>query len=346
MTLIIRGEDLAGLIAIDDAVAAVETAYREHGRTPDFGSVHTRVHHDGRRLTVHPGGALAHRTAGLFAHFERLDFGTAAQGYAGVGRRVYVAWDSESGALLAVVLGSLPLFPFDAADAYGSETAITSAVGTRLLARPDCAVMALIGTGRQARRHLHVMARLFRLRSVRVFSRDAAHVARFCREMEPWAGVPLIPADSAAAAVEGADLVICATASNMPVIDGARLAPGAHVTSIVNGNRIAVRAGEAPRYRRELDDETVARADVVCAVMPEQAIKDGQGDLCEPVEKGLIGWGDVRDLGRVLAGIEAGRTAAGQITLFKQNSDQGVGFMALARLAYETSCRHGIGTTM
>lgn len=343
MTLLIQSEHLTGLIEIDEAIIAVEDAYRGHGRNPDLGATHTRLHHDGRRLTVHPGGDLTHDAVGLFAHYERLDFGTTSQSYARVGRRVYLAYDSESAELMAIILGSLPLFPFDPADAFGTETAVTSAVGTKLLARPESAVMALLGTGRQARRHLYVMARLFPLREVRVFSRDTANIGRFCRDMAARVTVPLLPAENADKAVTNADLVICATASNVPVLDGRRLSPGSHVTSIVNGNRIAVAPGEAPRFRREIDDETVRRADVICAVMPEQAVKDEQGDLAEPVLKGLIGWSDVRALGRVLTGAQAGRTAGHEITLFKQNSDQGVGFMALARLAFERAREHGIG---
>lgn len=346
MTLIIRSEELAGLIALEDAVAAVEAAYRAHAGESGFGAAHTRIHREGRRLTVHPGGSVPDRMAGLFAHFERLEFGTAAQGYAGVGRRIYAAYDTETAELAAILLGSLPLFPFDEPTAFGTETAVTSAVGTRLLARPDSSVMALLGTGRQAQRHLYAMAQSFPLTEVRVFSRQGANVARFCEAMAPHLTPRLIAAGSSDAAVEGADLVICATASNVPVLDGSRLAAGTHVTSIVNGNRIAVRPGEPPRFRRELDDETLRRADVICAVMPEQAIKDEQGDLAEPVLKGLIRWQDVRDLGRVLAGKEPGRTDARQITVFKQNSDQGIGFMALARLALETARTHRIGIEM
>ena len=346
MTLIIRSEDLSGLIAIDDAIDAVANAYRAHAAAPGFGSPHTRIHHDDRRLTVHPGGAIPDRMAGLFAHFERLEFGTAAQNYTGVGRRLYAAYDTDSAELAAIILGSLPLFPFDGPGAFGTETPVTSAVGTRLLARPDSRIMALLGTGRQARRHLYVMDHLFNLDEIRVFSRTPANVAQFCAEMAPHVTTRLVPATDRDDAVTDADLVICATASNVPVLDGNRLSPGAHVTSIVNGNRIAVKPGEPPRFRREIDDDTVRRADVICAVMPEQAIKDEQGDLAEPVMKGLIRWDDVRDMGRVLAGLATGRTDTGQITLFKQNSDQGVGFMALARIALEAARKHGLGIEM
>ncbi|MEX2643335.1 MAG: hypothetical protein WD270_07775 [Acetobacterales bacterium] len=346
MTLIVPSEKLAGLITLESAIDAVAEAYRATARQPGFSATHTRLHYDGRRLTVHPGGSLPDRMAGLFAHFERLDFGTSAQGYTGVGRRVYAAYDTETAELAAVILGSLPLFPFEGVDAFGTETAITSAVGTRLLGRAESRTMALLGTGRQARRHLLAMARLFPLTTIRVYSRDPENVERFCTEMSAYVDVRLVPATGSELAVAGADLVICATASNVPVLNGECLSPGAHVTSIVNGNRIAVRPGEPPRFRREVDDATVRRADVICAVMPEQAIKDEQGDLAEPVLKGLIQWRDVRDLGCILDGTQNGRTDKDQITLFKQNSDQGVGFMALARLALEAAREHGIGVTV
>lgn len=346
MTLIINSGDLAGLIPLEDAVAAVEAAYRSLMQAPALGSAHTRLFQEGRRGTFHPGGSAAHKAIGLFAHFERLEFGAAAQNYDGVGRRFYAMYDSDTAELATIILGSLPLFPFDEPDAFGTETAITSGVGTRLLARPDCQTLALIGTGRQAKRHLFLTCRQFPISDVHVFSRTKENVHRFISEMQPWTRAKLIAAPRVDDAVSRADLVICATASNIPVLDGNHLRPGSHITSIVNGNKIAARPGEPARYRRELDDASLARADVICAVMRAQAIKDDQGDLAEPVSKGIIAWDDIVDLADVLNGTSAGRTHPGQITLFKQNSDQGVGFMALARLAYECARKNGLGVVL
>lgn len=87
----------------------------------------------------------------------------------------------------------------------------------------------------------------------------------------------------------------------------------------------------------------IARADRVIATLREQAIQDEQGDLFEPVENGVISWDGIDDLGPLVAGTVAGRTSADQITVFKQNSDQGVGFMALAKLAYDKAVEAGIG---
>ena len=72
--------------------------------------------------------------------------------YAAAGKRVYMAYDSETAALLTIIVGSIPLYEFDDND-IATETAITSAVGTKHLARADCRVLGLYGTGRQARRH-------------------------------------------------------------------------------------------------------------------------------------------------------------------------------------------------
>lgn len=346
MTLIIKAEDLRGLISPMEAIDAVEEAFRALPQAPGFAATHTRLHADGRRATIHPGGSFAHQMVGSFLHYERLDFGSTAQRYDRVGRRLYAGYNSESAELSIVILGSLPLFAFDPPQPFGTETAITSAVGTRLLARRDSTQLAVLGTGRQAARHVAVMAELYPLADVRVFSRTEENRRGFCERMRQFFSPRFHAVSHVDEAVQGADIVICATSSNVPVLDGSKLSPGAHVTSIVNGNKIAVQAGEPLRYRRELDDETVRRAALFCVVFKEQGMKDGQGDLVEPVEKGLITWDDLINLDEILSGQKRGRADSNQITVFKQNSDQGVGFMALARLAFEKARANGIGSEM
>jgi ornithine cyclodeaminase/alanine dehydrogenase-like protein (mu-crystallin family) len=144
-------------------------------------------------------------------------------------------------------------------------------------------------------------------------------------------------------AAAGADLIVCATGSNVPVLFGEWLSPGVHVTSIVGSNKELLAEGLVSRPRREIDDEVVRRSDVIVATLLEQAKQDEQGDFVEPISKGILRWEDVRELGPLVAGKVPGRAAAAEITLFKQNSDQGVGFMALARLAYDKAKANGVG---
>ena len=138
MALLIDSRDLAGLISVEDAVAAVRQGFTDQGHTPSYSALRVRMQHEDRRLTVHPGGCPSLQIAGMFIHAERFTFEGNAQQYNGAGRRVYVAYDSETAELKAIIVGSLPLFAFDSfEESFGTETAITSAVGTDLLARPD-----------------------------------------------------------------------------------------------------------------------------------------------------------------------------------------------------------------
>jgi ornithine cyclodeaminase/alanine dehydrogenase-like protein (mu-crystallin family) len=257
---------------------------------------------------------------------------------------VYVAFDSEAADILAIIGGSLPIFPIDRPGVdFGSETAITSAVGTRHLARIDARRLGLFGTGRQARRHLLAMAAIRPLESVRVYSRDRAHRQAFCAEMQPLVGAELCPVEQPRDVVPGADLIVCATGSNRPVFDGDWLEPGQHVTSIVGSNKELVQEGLIATKRRELDDTVLRRADVVVATLRDQAMQDEQGDLFDPVARGALTWGRVGQLGELVAGRIPGRTGADQITVFKQNSDQGVGYMGLARYVHDLAAREGLG---
>src|SRR5262249_20419784 len=149
-----------------------------------------------------------------------------------------------------------------------------------------------------------------------VYSRNAAHRAAFCAEMQPHTRARLRAVDEPRAALAGADLVVCATGSNAPVFDGAWLEPGQHVTSIVGSNHELVREGLLSAKRGEVDDVTVQRPDLTGATLRAQAIQGAQGDLADPVAAGLIRWEDVHDLAAIVAGEAPRRTSREQITLF------------------------------
>jgi ornithine cyclodeaminase len=161
--------------------------------------------------------------------------------------------------------------------------------------------------------------------------------------MEKLIPCELRPAASAQEAVQDADVLLTATNSNVPVFSGEWLRQGAHVTSIMGGNVGLVRAGMAATTRRELDDTTIVRSDVIVVNSKEQAIVDEQGDLFDPVQAGLLSWEKVGELGQLLNGGIAGRTGAKQITLFKNNAGQGVADVAIASKLYSLARGNGIG---
>lgn len=342
MALLLKAEEMKGIISIEQAINAVESGFRDQARHPQFSLPRQRMMAGDRRINIHSGGCVDLRVAGTFIHYERHRYTKEDQTYAAAGKRVYMAYDSETAALLTIIVGCIPLYDFDDND-IATETAITSAVGTKHLAREDCRVLGLYGTGRQARRHLKVMCTLRPIRKVKVFSRNRENRNTFCDLMRPHVNAELVPVDHPRDVAVGSDLIVCATGSNVPVLYGDWLDEGQHVTSIVGSNKELLQEGLVTSPRRELDDKVLTRADVIIATLRQQGIHDEQGDFVEPIGKGLLQWEDINDLSSLLAQKAAGRSNAKQITLFKQNSDQGVGFMALARLAHDKAREAGIG---
>ncbi len=230
--------------------------------------------------------------------------------------------DPATGALLALLDGRL---------ITEMRTAAVTAVSVELLARPDARHLAILGSGVQARSHLRALALVRRLASVRVWSRTAAHAARFAREMAGVVGCPIEPAASAREAVHGADVVVTVTAARAPVLEGAWLEPGMHVCAV----------GSSAPDMRELDAEAVARCRVFVDSRAAAAVE--AGDLLLAQAEGRIGAGHVvAELGEV-AGGAAGRRGPGEITLFK-SLGMAVEDVVSARLAYERARDLGLGT--
>lgn len=238
MTLLIRAAELKGLISLQEAIAAVRQGFLEQGERPTFSAPRSRVHYEDRRLSMHAGGCHRSNVVGCFLHTERYSFQSGSQRYERAGTRVYVAYNSESAALETIIVGSLPLFDEPEEDWFGTETPITGALGTDILARPDCRVLGLFGTGRQARRHLLVMCAIRpSIEEVRVFSRNPENRQRFVARMQPQVRARITAMESPEAVARGADLICLATGSNVPVLFGAWLSRGQHVTSIVAGGK-------------------------------------------------------------------------------------------------------------
>src|SRR6266404_6009831 len=112
MALLIKAEELKGLISVEEAIAAVRAGFRDQGDKPAYSAPRIRIQHEDRRVSVHPGGCYRLGIAGAFIHVERFTFHGGAQQYERAGKRVYAAYDSETADLKTIIVGSLPLFEF------------------------------------------------------------------------------------------------------------------------------------------------------------------------------------------------------------------------------------------
>lgn len=213
------------------------------------------------------------------------------------------------------------------------RTGAGSALSTRLLARPDSRVLAIIGTGVQARAHARTVPLVREFGELRVAGRDAAKAERLAEELRAE-GLPARAAGSCAEAIRGADVVCAATHALEPVVRREWLSPGTHVTSV----------GYNP-HGRELDDATVADSLLVVesratALAPLPA---GANDLTQPIRDGVIGAAHVHaELGELISGDRPGRSSVEQVTLYK-SVGVAVQDSAAAALVLSRARRDGIG---
>lgn len=170
------------------------------------------------------------------------------------------------------------------------RTAAVSAVATDVLAAPGASTLAILGSGVQARSHLEAIGLVRSLKDVRVWSPRNAKA--FAAEHRVTA------ASSAEEAVRGADIVVVATSSQVPVLFGRWLSPGAHVNTV----------GATRPDWRELDDECLARMRIF--VDSREANLKESGDV---IAAGRID----AEVGEVLSGAHPGRSSPQDVTLFK-----------------------------
>ena len=228
----------------------------------------------------------------------------------------------------------VPLAVLNASALTEIRTAAVSVLATDLLARPGAGDLAVIGTGVQARAHIRAFSQTRALRRVRVAGRDAGRTAAFAAQLQPEIAVPVTACPTAAAAVEGADIIVTATSSARPVLRREWIAPGAHVNAV----------GACLPAARELDGATVAAAELFCD--SRAGLTTEAGDYLLAVADGLAGPGVIRgELGEVLAGTVPGRAGDEQVTVFESLGLAGEDLAAALRTC-ELAAAAGAGQTV
>jgi ornithine cyclodeaminase len=295
--LVLSREQAEGLLDMDALIDAVAAAMADlsAGRAVAPGRTGVRVPGRDGLLAVMPGyvpsaGALVSKLVSLFPQ--------NAGGPLPTHQAVIVAFDPATGEPVALLDGTV---------ITALRTGAGSALSARLLARPDASVLAIIGTGVQARSHARAMCRVRPVRLIRVAGRDQAKAQALAAELSATLGVEAQAAPGVQQALADADIACAVTHSGQPVIRRAWLPDGVHVTSVGYGGR-------------EVDDETVRDA-LVCVESRQAALApypSGSSDLLEPIRDGVITAEHVHaELGELVAGTKPGRRSRDQLTLYK-----------------------------
>jgi ornithine cyclodeaminase len=212
------------------------------------------------------------------------------------------------------------------------RTAAVSGLATRLLSRSDATVLAVVGTGVQARAHLDAMAAVGRFERARIAGRTPANAQAFVSGLSRSYPFRVEAVDRAEDAVRGADVIVTATNSAQPVIRREWVKGGAHINAV----------GSCSPRMRELDTETVV-ASTFFVDRRESALNEA-GDFLIPVSEGAASAGHIRaELGELLIGKELGRTFAEEITIFES---QGLAIedLAAAQFLYRKALEKNLGS--
>jgi ornithine cyclodeaminase/alanine dehydrogenase-like protein (mu-crystallin family) len=205
-----------------------------------------------------------------------LNAGTALPTHQGI----IVLLNAATGQAIAVLDGRL---------ITEMRTAAVTAVATNLLASRDASVLAILGSGVQARAHFEALRSVRDFSQIRIWSRDSTRAKSLAAEI---GGTAMSIED----AVRGADVVVTVTGAAEPILQGKWLKPGALVNAV----------GAVGPTRRELDAAAMQGAVVVDS---REAAAVESGDIL------LSGATIYAELGEILAGTKPKPSA--KITVFK-----------------------------
>ena len=231
-------------------------------------------------------------------------------------------YDGKSGLLLSLIQ----------ADYLGQmRTGAASGVATQYMARPDSAEVGIFGSGKQARTQLLAVCKVRKIRRAQVYSPSEERRRAFASEMSEACQCEVQPVPRPEMAAEDKDIVITATSSREPVLNGNWISEGTHL-NVIGSNYLG---------KAEVDAVCVRRCASIIVDSKEQARIEA-GDFVQALEDGSIHWADIHELGQVIVGRYTGRAHPEDVTMFK-SLGIAVEDVAVAGKVYEKARDTGVG---
>jgi ornithine cyclodeaminase/alanine dehydrogenase-like protein (mu-crystallin family) len=312
MVLYLTEENVEHLITMPLALEAVEEAFRQLGEGKAENIPRRRLHA--------PGGML-HLMAASLPELGYMGYKSYTV-FSGRARFLIHLYSTENGALLAILeanrLGQM-------------RTGAASGVATRWMARTDSRVVGVIGAGWQARSQLEAVCQVRPPNLVLASGRSPEKLEEFCTTMHEELKVPCTPVGSPDELLQAADILITVTSAVSPVFAGEKLKPGTHINA----------AGSNFLLKRELDEICIRKCSSIVVDSKEQA-KLECGEFLAPLEKGLLNWDRVRELGEVVTTRFLPRREPADITLFK-SLGLALEDVAVAAKIYQLAIQKNVG---
>jgi alanine dehydrogenase len=319
-TLLLKRQEIAALLGIDECIAAVERVFKlqGEGKTPPPGvlGVHAR---DGG---FHIKAGWLELSRPYFAAKVNANFPNNVKRHAlPLIQGLIMLCDAENG---------YPLALMDSTEITIQRTGAATAVAAKYLARPDSKTATICGCGNQGRISLRALARLFSLEHVFAYDRDGAQAERFAHELAQELGIRIEVATDAGSAVRQSDICVTCTPSRQFFLRREDVAPGTFIAAV----------GADNEDKQELDPSLMRGNKVVVDILEQCATI---GELHHALDAGVVTKTDVHaELCEVVAGRKAGRASAGEVIIF-DSTGMALQDVVSAAVVYEKAISTGSG---
>ncbi|HXH63174.1 MAG TPA: ornithine cyclodeaminase family protein [Gemmatimonadales bacterium] len=322
-TRILARHEVAAYLSLDECIAAVEDAFRLHSEGRALGPGVLGLHAAEGGFHIKAAGlplARNYFAAKLNANFS----GNPARHGLPAIQGVVVLADADTGEMLALM---------DSIEITVLRTGAATAVAARRLARPESAVLTVVGCGNQGRVQVRALARVLPVRTVHAVDQDGDRASAFASELGAELSIDIRVAPSLSDAARASDVIVTCTPSRRPMLRAGDVRPGTFIAAV----------GADSEDKQELEPALLAHGAVVTDVLEQCATI---GELHHALAAGVMTRADVRgDLGDVVSGRRPGRTSPEEITIF-DSTGSALQDVAAAAVVYERAVASGRGLSV
>ncbi|WP_198117916.1 ornithine cyclodeaminase family protein [Massilia rhizosphaerae] len=322
-TLLLSKEDVGGLIAMKEVIAAVEEAYVAFSsgqvEQPDYIGIHLPP----------PRGEIDFKL-GYYPANEMISMKASSGGFpdnpAAFGlptnMGTILLFDARTCALACVMDGSL---------ITGLRTGAAGAVSVKALARKDAKTVTSIGTGIQARLQIRAIREVMKIEAIHAWDHHPEALAAYKADIEREFDIPVVMAASKEDAVRRADILVTTTRGKGTLVEAGWIKPGTHIVAI----------GTDQQGKQELDPEIFRNAKIVNDSIAQCVTK---GETWYPLNARIIARDEIHgEIGEILAGTKAGRENDDEITIF-DSTGMAIQDNTTASRIYRNALANQVGT--
>ena len=320
-TLLLSIKDVKEAISIKDVISAVEEGYMAYQagkvQQPDIVSMEM-TDHNGETDIKSCYNQLNERisvkiASGFYNNGKINDLPTM------IG--TILLYDGENGAPLCIMDGSL---------ITGIRTGAAGAISSKLLARKNAKVVAVLGAGGQARMQIYALCQVMDIKEVRVYSERLEELNQYKEDIEENTTAKVILCDTPEKAMREADIAISTTPSKKYYIDKSMVKPGMHIVAV----------GADMAGKNEWDPQIFAGAKIVNDSITQCV---SRGETRNAIVSGVIKETDIyAEIGQLIMGEKPSRENDDEITIF-DTTGMGIQDNLTAVMVYELAKKKGLG---